>query len=113
MDFFFDRAFGASLLASVSTTQPGAPTVVTTVLGQGSYKLAPEWQASGRAGYINTNYIDTIRRDNAWTAGATISYSIWQNFGLTLDYQYINLNSNVPLQSFTRSVVTLGLTYKY
>ena len=113
VDFFFDRAFGASLLASVSTTQPGAPTVVTTVLGQGSYKLAPEWQASGRAGYINTNYIDTIRRDNAWTAGATISYSVWQNFGLTLDYQYINLNSNVPLQSFTRSVVTLGLTYKY
>jgi Putative beta-barrel porin 2 len=112
-DFFFDRAFGASLLASASATQPGAPTLVTTVLGQGSYKLAPEWGASGRAGYINTNYIDTIRRDNAWTVGATISYSVWQNLGLALDYQYINLNSNVPLQSFTRSVVTLGLTYKY
>ena len=113
IDGFFDRAFGASLLANASASQIGAPTVVTTVLGLGSYKLAPEWQASGRAGYINTNYIDTIRRDNAWTVGATISYSIWQNFGLTLDYQYINLNSNVPLQSFTRSVVTLGVTYKY
>jgi Putative beta-barrel porin 2 len=113
IDGFFDRAFGASLLENISTTQIGAPTVVTTVLGTGTYKLAPEWQASGRAGYINTNYIDTIRRDNAWTVGATISYSVWQNFGLTLDYQYINLNSNVPLQSFTRSVVTLGLTYKY
>jgi hypothetical protein len=113
IDGFFDRAFGASLLENISTSQIGAPTIVTTVLGTGTYKLAPEWGASGRAGYINSNYIDTIRRDNAWTVGATISYSIWQNFGLTLDYQYINLNSNVPLQSFTRSVVTLGLTYKY
>ena len=113
IDFFFDHAFGASLLTNVSNSQLGAPTLVTTVLGQGTYKLNPEWQASGRAGYINTNYVDTIRRDNAWTVGATISYSVWQNFGLTLDYQYINLNSNVPLQSFTRNVVTLGVTYKY
>jgi uncharacterized protein (PEP-CTERM system associated) len=87
--------------------------VVTTVLGAANYKLAPEWQASGRAGYINTDYINTIRRDNAWTVGATISYSVWQNFGLTLDYQYLNLNSNVPLQSFTRSVVTVGIRYQY
>ncbi len=113
IDGFFDRAFGASLLANASTSQVGAPTLVTTVLGQATYKLAPEWQASGRAGYINTNYVDTVRRDNAGTIGATISYSVWQNFGLTLDYQYINLSSNVPLQSFTRSVVTLGITYKY
>jgi hypothetical protein len=113
IDGFFDRAFGASLLANASTSQLGAPTVVTTVLGAANYKIAPEWGASGRAGYIYTDYINTIRRDNAWTVGATISYSIWQNFGLTLDYQYINLNSNVPVQSFTRSLVTLGITYKY
>jgi hypothetical protein len=113
IDGFFDRAFGASLLANASASQIGAPTLVTTVLGSGTYKLAPAWGASGRAGYIHTDYVDTVRRDNAWTVGATISYSVWQNFGLTLDYQYINLNSNVPLQSFTRSVVTLGLTYKY
>ena len=113
IDGFFDRAFGASLLANASASQLGAPTVVTTVLGAANYKLAPEWQASGRAGYINTDYINTIRRDNAWTVGATISYSVWQNFGLTLDYQYLNLNSNVPLQSFTRSVVTVGIRYQY
>jgi hypothetical protein len=113
IDAFVDRAFGASLLANASTSQLGAPTLVTTVLGQATYSLAPEWQASGRAGYINSNYVDTIRRDNAWTIGTTITYSVWQNIALTLDYQYLNLRSNVPLQSFTRNVVTLGVTYKY
>ena len=112
IDTAFSRTIGTSLLAN-TPTQIGTPTLVTTLLGQGNYKIAPEWEASGRAGFIHTDYIDNIRRDNAWTMGATVTYSVWQNFGLTLDYQYINLRSNVPLQSFTRNVVTLGITYKY
>jgi len=54
-----------------------------------------------------------VRRDDAWTGGATLSYSVWQNFGLTLDYQHVQLNSNVPLQSFTRDVVSVGGNYRY
>jgi hypothetical protein len=75
--------------------------------------LAKEWMASTRFGYIRTSYTDLTRIDNAWTAGGTVTYSVWQNFGITLDYQYIQLASNVPFQSFTRNVVTLGLTYRY
>ena len=62
---------------------------------------------------MRTAYSDVSRIDNAWTAGATLSYSVWQNLGITLDYQYVQLASTAPLQSFTRNVVTLGLTYKY
>jgi hypothetical protein len=57
--------------------------------------------------------VATFRKDDAWTAGGTVTYSVWQNFGLTLDYQRVQLRSNVPLQGFTRDVVTLGGTYRY
>jgi hypothetical protein len=80
---------------------------------QATYALAREWAASARFGVIHTEYVDTGRLDDAWMGGATVTYSVWQNFGLTLDYQYIQLNSNVPLQGFNRNVVMLGGTYKY
>jgi hypothetical protein len=86
---------------------------VVTSLGQATYAPMQEWSASGRFGFIHTDYVSTPRNDDAWTVGATFNYSVWRNFGVTLDYQHIDLASNVPLQGFTRDVVTVGLTYKY
>jgi len=108
-----DESLGVTFLASAVPGTLGTPTKVTTALFQATYGLAREWSASARFGYIHTDYVDTIRVDNAWTAGATVAYSVWQNFAVTLDYQYVQLDSNVPLQSFTRNVVTLGATYRY
>jgi Putative beta-barrel porin 2 len=108
-----DESLGVSLLESVVPGILGASTRATTALVQVTYALAREWAASARFGYIHTDYVATIREDDAWTAGATITYSVWQNFGLTLDYQHVQNSSNVPLQSFSRDVVTLGGTYKY
>jgi hypothetical protein len=106
-----DRTIGASLLG----TAPGAGTsaIVTSFLGQVTYALFPEWEWSGRGGYLRAAYTETPRRDNAWTAGATLTYSVWQNFGLSLDYQHLALDSNVPNQGFSREVVTVGVSYKY
>jgi hypothetical protein len=107
-----DETLGVSLLE----TAPGAfgsDTRATSALLQATYALAREWAASARFGYIQTDYVGTGRTDNAWTEGVTVSYSVWQNFGLTFDYQHVQLNSNVPLQSFTRDVATVGGTYKY
>jgi hypothetical protein len=42
-----------------------------------------------------------------------VNYEIWRNLGLTLDYQYKAVNSNVALQSFNQQMVSLGLSYKY
>jgi hypothetical protein len=107
-----DQTLGVSLLQAAPGAL-GTSTRATTALLQATYALAQEWAASGRFGFIHTDYIDTIRRDDAWTAGATVTYSVWQNFGLTLDYQYVQVVSNVPLQGVTRNIVTLGGTYKY
>jgi hypothetical protein len=114
-----DESLGVSLLEMVPGAL-GTNTRATSALLQATYALAREWAASARFGYIRTDYVDTIRRDDAWTGGATVTYSVWQNFGLTLDYQHVALTSNVPFQgpfltptAFTRDVVTLGGTYKY
>jgi hypothetical protein len=107
-----DESLGVSLLEAV----PGAfgtNTRATSALLQATYALAREWAASARFGYIRTDYLDVTRTDDSWTGGGTVTYSVWQNFGLTFDYQHVQLSSNVPLQSFTRDVVTLGGTYKY
>jgi hypothetical protein len=107
-----DESLGVTLLQPTPFA-PGTSTRATTSLLQATYALAQEWAASGLFGYIHTAYIDTIRIDNSWTAGATVTYSVWQNFGLTFDYQHVQVSSNVPLQSVSRDVFTLGATYKY
>ena len=106
-----DRTIGVSQLGTVPTA--GTSSIVTGFLGQVTYALFPEWEWSGRAGYVRAAYTELPRRDNGWTAGATLTYSIWRNFGLSLDYQHLALNSNVPNQGFSREIVTLGVSYKY
>ena len=108
-----DQVLGVSFLAPSSGTPLGTSTKATTLLGEATYALGPEWAASGRAGFINTTYVSNPRRDDAWTFGTTVTYSVWRNFGLTFDYQHIELSSNVAFQGFSRDVVTLGATYKY
>jgi hypothetical protein len=106
-----DRTIGASLVGTTATAATSS--IVTSFLGQVTYALFPEWDWSGRAGYLRAAYNELPRRDNAWTAGATLTYSIWQNLGLSLDYQHLALSSNVPDQGFSREIVTLGVSYKY
>jgi Putative beta-barrel porin 2 len=108
-----DRSIGASLLGAAPATSVGTASLVTSLLGQIVYAPFPEWEWSGRGGYVRASYVDTSQRDNGWTLGATLTYSIWQSFGLSLDYQHLALNSNVPDQGFTRDVVTFGISYKY
>ena len=108
-----DRTIGASLLGAAPAIAAGTSSIVTSFLSQATYALFPEWEWSGRAGYVRAAYTDSARRDNGWTAGATLTYSIWRSLGLSLDYQHLALNSNVPDQGFSRDIVTLGLSYKY
>ena len=104
-----DRTIGTSQTTATTANS----TTVTDVLGVASYAIAPEWSAAGRAGFIHTDYKGLTRADNSWMLGPTLTYSVWQNFGLTLDYQHIETKSNVPNASFTRDVVSVGVSYKY
>jgi len=108
-----DETLGVASLVPTAASSAGSATRVTSFLTTADYSLAQEWTASARAGYVRTAYVGTSRKDNAWTIGGGGTYSVWQNFGVTLDYQHIDLTSNVPLQGYTEEIVTLGVTYKY
>jgi hypothetical protein len=108
-----DEVIGATSLVSTPGSPLGTATKVTSFLGQASYALAREWSASARGGYIHTDYVGSIRRDDALTIGITITYTIWRTLGLTLDYQHLELTSNAALQGFSRDVVTVGALYRY
>ncbi len=108
-----DEELGVSLLTPLPNSPFGSATKATTALAMANYALSDFWAAGLRGGYIRTDYVGTPRRDDAWTAGGTLTYQLMRNIGLTADYQHTELSSNVALQSFSRDVVTVGLTFKY
>lgn len=108
-----DEELGVSLATPLPNSPLGSATKETTALALANYTLSDLWAAGLRGGYIHSDYVGTVRRDDAWTAGGTLTYQIVRNIGLTADYQHTQLSSNVALQGFTRDVVTVGLTFKY
>ena len=107
-----DETLGASSIAVGGAT--GVATRVTTALLSVGYNGLPQgWGASARFGYVKTDFINVDRNDNGWLAGAGVTYEVWRNLGLTLDYQYKSVDSNVAGQSFDQHVVSIGASYKY
>lgn len=107
-----DETLGASSIATGGTS--GLATRVTTALFNVGYNGLPRgWGANARFGYIRTGFVNVSRTDNGWLAGANVTYEVWRNLGLTLDYQYKSVNSDVDGQSFDQHVVSLGASYKY
>jgi hypothetical protein len=107
-----DETLGASTIAVGGLT--GVASRVTTGLVNVGYHGLPQgWSTNARFGYVRTTFINSTREDNGWLAGANVGYEIWRNLGVTLDYQYKSVNSNVALQSFNDHMVSLGATYKY
>ena len=86
---------------------------MTTSLLSLAYNGLPKgWGANARFGYVQTDFINLARKDNGWLAGANLSYEVWRNLGLTLDYQYKAVTSNLG-PTFNQSVVSAGVSYKY
>jgi hypothetical protein len=107
-----DESLGVSTVTNTSTPQ-GSAARVTTALLQSTYGISREWTASVRIGYTHAQYVGSSELDNSWLAGASFDYTLWRNIALRLDYQFTKLFSNVPLNSFTRDIVSLGVSYKY
>jgi len=109
-----DETLGASSVPIVIGGTTGLATRVTSAIGSVAYNGLPRgWGATGRAGYVHTTFINDARRDNAWLAGANVTYELWRNLGLTFDYQYKKNDSNVVGQTFDQQVVSLGASYRY
>ena len=98
------------------TAPVGTPTRQTTAVLDAAYTLLRDWTVSARGGYINNAYHETFagqRQDEGWLAGVRCMYNFNRNFGIALDYQRTELNSNVANSGFARNLVTLSGTYKY
>jgi hypothetical protein len=80
------------------------PKVTVTIL-----QFRPlDWTTGARFGYVRTQYVDSSQINNAWLAGANVTYEFWRNLGITLLYQYESVASNVAGQSFNQHLVSLG-----
>jgi hypothetical protein len=91
----------------------GTPMQVTHTALETDWGLWRAVSVSGRFGYDHATYLNSIRVDDAWFAGARLNTNIWQSFGVSLDYQYTRLSSNVPLNSYYRNMIMLGALYRY
>ena len=107
-----DETLGASSIAAGGLTGV-ASRITTALLNVGYHGLPHGWDANARFGYVYTHFINAPRNDKGWLAGANITYEVWRNLGLTLDYQFKSVNSNIAGQSFNQQVVSLGASYKY
>jgi hypothetical protein len=110
-----DENLGVTQVTNASTPQ-GASTNTALALLQADYAMSRIWTLSGRFGYTNISYVTGLpdpRHDNGWLGGLKYSYLFSQNFGVSLDYQYTKLDSNVAATGLTRSLITLSGTYRY
>ena len=107
-----DQTLGVSTIA-IGSSSLATPTKTTTALLQSNYSLSRYWSANTRFGYTRAEYVGSPNLDNGWLAGVGFSYSVWRNLGLVIDYQFTKVDSDLPLSSYTRNVITLALSYKY
>jgi hypothetical protein len=107
-----DQTLGVSTVAT-PTSPLGTAMRVTQGVIETNYALWKQASVSARAGYNRADYVNSPRLDNAWLTGATVNYTVWQNLGVTFDYQYSKLQSNVVLSSYSDNRFTVGGSYKY
>lgn len=107
-----DRTIGDSTLPAPGN-ESGSPVEATSVLLRGDYAVSDIWSLSAVLGYTLADYETTVRKDNQWVVGTTVSYAIRRNLSATFDYRHTDLDSNIASNSFSRDVYTFGATYRY
>jgi hypothetical protein len=108
-----DRTIGVSSVVPVIGSPVGTSMLTTQIVLESSWALWRQLTVTGRGGYYWATYVNAIRRDEAWQAGATLNYVFWSNLALWFDYQYTRLSSNVTLTRYDRNQFTVGASYKY
>lgn len=107
-----DQTFSDSSLPTLGNPA-GLPARITTADLSLKYQMSRDWSATLRGGYNTASYLSSVRKDEGWRAGATLSYEFTRNLSLSFDYDYTRLISNVPTASHSRSVFMIGMTYRY
>jgi hypothetical protein len=90
----------------------GATKVTSTSL-HSSYVISPQWTVNGLFAYVHIDNIGSPIWDDSWVGDASVSYNIWRDLTLALEYQYSSIVSNQPQTNANRNLITMSATYKF
>ena len=107
-----DESLGQSTISTIGAPF-GSATVSTVAKILANYQARRDLTLTGSLTYAHVDYVHDRRTDNDWSASAKLEYLMFRNFGVALQYEFTRVNSNAPLASYTRNVITLAGTYKY
>ena len=109
--FQLNETIGTSATSTISAGT--GVTKTTAAAARVNYELSRAWNAGLTGGYSHVIYIGGARRDDNYSLGAYTSYYFTRNLGISLDYNYNQLRSNVSGVGYNRNVIFAGATYKY
>lgn len=107
-----DQSFTDSAVASPGNPQ-GYPQKLSVAQLSINYQFARDILMQGRISYEQATYLGLPRRDQAWRGGMRLSYEMYRNVDVALDYDYTNQRSNEPTAAYTRNAFTLSAKFKY
>ena len=86
---------------------------ITSASLHSSYAINPQWSLNGLFGFTHIENIGSPIWDNSYVADASITYNMWRNLTLNLEYQYSSIMTNQPLSNANRNLVTMSAIYKF
>ena len=118
LDTTINKASGGFTTLALAINSPvqipvTSSTRVTHSALQTTYQIAPLWTTAASLSYTEIDYFGSPRVDNAWQADAQLSYDIWRNMTLSLEYEYTNVTSNAPGNNATRNLIMMSALYHF
>lgn len=80
----------------------------TTASVTGTYEITRQLSSTAGLTYLHSDYVDLPRTDNQWAVTAGMTYMMVTNWGINLNYSYINLDSNIPVNSYVQNIIRIS-----
>ncbi len=119
-----DRAFGTSdfinsaglvqpIIAPTTGLLPGSVTVNTSVSLIGTWDFSRLMAFTATVSDNHLQYLTSNRQDDLLSIVGGVSFRIWQNLALQVNYTHQHLYSNFPGAPFSTDFVSLGGSTKF
>jgi Putative beta-barrel porin 2 len=119
-----DRAFGTSdfintagivqpIIAPTTGLLPGSVTVNTSASLIGTWDFSRLLTFSATVSDNHLQYLTSTRQDDLLSFVGGVTFKVWQNLGLTVNYTHQHLYSNFPGAPFSTDFVSLGGSTKF
>lgn len=107
-----DQSFTDSAISTPGNPH-GYPQKLTVAQLSINYQFARDILMQGRISYEQATYLGLSRRDQALRAGMRLSYEMYRNAEIALEYDHTNQRSSEPTASYVRNAVTVSAKFKY